>query len=151
MENSMTIPTQAGIRQRGASLLEALIGILIFSIGILALVGMQALAIKHMADAKYRSDAAYFANEIIGQMWVNRGANGANLVNYAYGGSGTPPAVIDGWVTSIQNGLPGVTAVSNRPIITVAGTTVTVTVRWQLPGGADVHRHVTMAYINSNT
>lgn len=141
----MSIPAKAGIRQRGATLLEALIGILIFSIGILALVGMQALAIKHMSDAKYRSDAAFFANEIIGQMWVNRGNLGTT---YAFGGSGTPPPAIDGWVTSIRNGLPGVTASANLPIITVVGTTVTVTVRWQLPGGADVHRHITMAYIN---
>lgn len=140
----MPFPAKAGIRQRGATLLEALIGILIFSIGILALVGMQALAIKHMSDAKYRSDAAFFANEIIGQMWVNR----ASLGTYAYAGAGAPPAAIDSWVTSIQNALPGVTAAANRPIITVAGTTITVTVRWQLPGGADVHRHITMAYIN---
>ena len=140
----MPFPSNAGTGQRGATLLEALIGILIFSVGILALVGMQALAIKHMSDAKYRSDAAFFANEIIGQMWVNRGSLGS----YAYVGTGTPPAAIDSWVTSIQNALPGVTAAANRPIIAVAGTTVTVTVRWQLPGGGDVHRHITMAYIN---
>ena len=146
MKYTMPFPAKAGIRQRGATLLEALIGILIFSIGILALVGMQALAIKHMSDAKYRSDAAFFANEIIGQMWVNRGSLGTT---YAFSGSGTPPAAINGWVTSIQNSLPGVTAAANTlPIIIVAGTTVTVTVRWQLPGGADVHRHITMAYIN---
>jgi type IV pilus assembly protein PilV len=144
MENSMSIPAQAGIRQRGATLLEALIGILIFSIGILALVGMQALAIKHMSDARYRSDASFFANEIIGQMWVNR----ANLGTYAFAGAGAPPVAIDSWVTSIQNALPGVTAAANLPIITVAGTTVTVRVRWQLPGGGDVHTHITMAYIN---
>ena len=140
----MSIPAKAGIRQRGATLLEALIGILIFSIGILALVGMQALAIKHMSDAKYRSDAAFLANEIIGQMWVNR----ASLGTYAYAGAGAPPLAIDSWVTSIQNALPGVTAAANLPIITVAGTTVTVTVFWKIPGGADVHRHITMAYIN---
>ena len=140
----MPFPAKAGIRQRGATLLEALIGILIFSIGILALVGMQALAIKHMSDAKYRSDASFFANEIIGQMWVNR----ASLGSYAFTGSGAPPAAINSWVTSIQNGLPGVTAAANLPIITVAGTTVTVTVRWQSPGGESVHSHITMAYIN---
>ena len=140
----MSIPAKAGIRQRGATLLEALIGILIFSIGILALVGMQALAIKHMSDAKYRSDAAFLANEIIGQMWVNR----ASLGTYAFAGAGAPPVAIDSWVASIQNSLPGVTAAANLPIIAVAGTTVTVTVRWQLPGGLDVHRHITMAYIN---
>jgi type IV pilus assembly protein PilV len=148
MEKTNSISMKSNAGQRGATLLEALIGILIFSVGILALVGMQALAIKHMSDAKYRSDAAFFANQLIGQMWVNRGVNGANLVNYAYAGSGAPPVVIDNWVTSIQNALPGVTAAANRPIVTVAGTTVTITVRWQLPGGSDVHRHTTMAYIN---
>ena len=144
MENTRTFAVNLNAAQRGATLLEALIGILIFSVGILALVGMQALAIKHMSDAKYRSDAAFFANEIIGQMWVNRGSLGS----YAYAGTGAPPAAINSWVTSIQNSLPGVTAAANLPIITVAGTTVTVTVRWQLPGGGDVHRHITMAYIN---
>lgn len=141
----MSIRAQAGIRQRGASLLEALIGILIFSIGILALVGMQALAIKHMSDAKYRSDAAFLANEIIGEMWVNR----TSLGSYHFPEGDPMPAAINSWVTSIQNALPGVTAAPNTlPIIIVAGTTVTVTVRWRLPGGADVHRHITMAYIN---
>jgi type IV pilus assembly protein PilV len=144
METSFSIQRSAGARQRGATLLEALIGILIFSVGILALVGMQALAIKHMSDAKYRSDAAFFADEIIGQMWVNR----ASLGTYSYAGTGAPPAAINSWVTSIQNALPGVTAAANLPIITVAGTTVTVTVRWQLPSGGDVHQHITMAYIN---
>ena len=144
MEKTMSITMKSNAVQRGATLLEALIGILIFSIGILALVGMQALAIKHMSDAKYRSDAAFFANEMIGQMWINRGSLGT----YAFAGAGAPPVAIDGWVTSIQNSLPGVTAAANLPIITVAGTTVTVTVRWQLPGGMDVHRHITMAYIN---
>lgn len=129
--------------QRGATLLEALIGILVFSTGILALVGMQALAIKQMSDAKYRADASFFANEIIGHMWVNRGS----LVSYAYDGTGSPPAALANWVTSIQSGLPGVTA-AVQPTVLVAGTTVTVTVRWQLPGASEVHRHITVAYIN---
>jgi type IV pilus assembly protein PilV len=143
MEKIISISLKSNAGQRGATLLEALIGILIFSIGILALVGMQALAIKHMSDAKYRSDAAFFANEIVGQMWVNRGSLGS----YAFSGSGAPPAAIDGWVTSIRNGLPGVTPAANLPIITVVGTTVTITVRWKLPDSS-VHSHVTMAYIN---
>ena len=58
--------------QGGVILIEALIGILIFSIGILALIGMQAAAMKNTTDAKYRSEAAFLANQIIGQMWVDR-------------------------------------------------------------------------------
>lgn len=144
MEKTVSIAMKSNAGQRGATLLEALLGILIFSVGILALVGMQALAIKYMSDAKYRSDAAFFANEIVGHMWVNRGALGS----YAYDGTGAPPVAIDGWVTSIQNGLPGVTAAANLPTITVAGTTVTVIVRWQIPGAADPHQHIMVAYIN---
>ena len=129
--------------QRGATLLEALIGILIFSVGILALVGMQALAIRHMADARYRSEASFFANEIIGRMWVNKG----NLASYAFSGTGSPPTAIENWVTTVQNTLPGVTAGANLPIIDSAGSRVTVTVRWQLPGASEGHQHVTVAYI----
>lgn len=132
------------VRQRGASLLEALIGILIFSVGILALVGMQALAIRQMSDAKHRSDASFYANEIIGHMWLNRGSLGS----YAYAGGGTPPAAIATWVTGVEGGLPGVTPALNHPTIAVAGTTVTVTVYWQLPGSPERHNHVTIAYIN---
>ena len=133
--------------QRGATLLEALIGILIFSVGILALVGMQALAIRHMADARYRSEASFLANEVISSMWVNKGSNLSTT--YGFSGSGTPPAAIDKWVTSIQSTLPGVSAGTNLPIIDVAaGNRVTVTVRWQLPGASELHQHITVAYIN---
>ena len=52
-------------------LIESLLAILIFSLGILALVGLQAAAVKQSADAKYRTEAALLANEIIGQMWVS--------------------------------------------------------------------------------
>ena len=144
MEQIMPNPAKPRLLQRGATLLEAMVGILIFSLGILALVGMQALAIKQVNDAKYRADASFFANQIIGEMWVNR----TNLATYAYDGSGSPPTPLTNWVTSVENGLPGVTAVANQPTVTVAGTTVTVTVSWQPPAATTPHSHVTIAYIN---
>ena len=133
------------LKQRGAMMLEALIGILIFSTGILALIGMQALSIAHVADAKYRADASFFANQIIAQMWVNR----ANLGNYAYPGTGTPPTEIQGWVTNIEGYLPG--SASNRPIITVDTATgqVQVEVRWRPPNAESVHNHRAIAVINN--
>ncbi|OGA22094.1 MAG: hypothetical protein A3I02_11155 [Betaproteobacteria bacterium RIFCSPLOWO2_02_FULL_67_26] len=143
----MTLPMKAKL-QRGAMMLEALIGILIFSAGILALIGMQALAIAHVADAKYRADASFFANEIIAQMWVDR----ANLANYEFAGSGTPPTAIQPWVDKITgttggNGLPG--AAANLPIIDVDTATgqVSVDVRWQPPNAQSAHTHRTIALI----
>ena len=50
--------------QSGVMLLEALIAILIFSLGILALIGLQATAISQSTDARYRSEAALLANDI---------------------------------------------------------------------------------------
>jgi len=49
-------------KQQGVMLLEALVGILIFSIGILAMLGMQAVGMRNTIDSKYRSEAAYLAN-----------------------------------------------------------------------------------------
>ena len=47
--------------QSGVMLLEALIGILIFSVGILAMVGMQAIAIRLSTDARDRAEASNLA------------------------------------------------------------------------------------------
>src|SRR5258705_5738015 len=48
--------------QRGGLLLEALIGILLVSIGILAVVALQASATKAVTEAKFRSDASFLAD-----------------------------------------------------------------------------------------
>lgn len=52
-------------------LLEALIAILIFSFGVLGLVGLQASMVKSTSDAKYRSTANYIAQQRIGEMWAD--------------------------------------------------------------------------------
>ena len=57
--------------QSGMGLLEALIGILIFSLGILALVAMQAGSVSTVADAQYRVEAVNLANRLLSQIWVN--------------------------------------------------------------------------------
>ncbi len=137
-------------QQSGAFLLEALIAILIFSMGILALVGLQAASISTVSEAKYRTDAAYHANRIIGEMWVDL----ANLATYACNPCTTSSgnANTQAWVADIQSsaerGLPGVTDLANQPSIAVNGNTVTVTLRWQVPRTNVVHNHVATAYIS---
>jgi type IV pilus assembly protein PilV len=56
-------------QQSGVMLLEALIAILIFSLGVLGIVGLQATAVSVTSDAKYRTDAGLLVNELIGEMW----------------------------------------------------------------------------------
>ena len=57
--------------QNGGFLLEALIGILIFSFGILGIVGLQAQAIRFTNESEYRAEAMYLANSLISQMWTD--------------------------------------------------------------------------------
>jgi type IV pilus assembly protein PilV len=134
-------------RQAGVMLLEALIALLIFSLGILAIVGMQATAIQDLGEAKYRSDAAFLANQVIADMW----SNSPQLNTYAWGGSGSAPAQIQDWVTTVYSRLPG--AANFPPTIAVgANNMVTVTVRWQQARdkstAAPPHRHTSVAYIS---
>jgi len=136
-------------------LLEALIAILIFSIGILAIVGMQATALQDLGEAKYRTEASFLANQVIAEMWGGIGSDpnqvAANLANYAYGGSGSPSATVADWVGQVQATLPG--AQDFPPTITVAAdNSVTVTVRWRAPREtgekAPPHSYTTVAYIS---
>lgn len=141
--------------QQGAALLEALIAILIFSIGILAIVGMQAAAIKDVTDSKYRTQAAFLANQLFSDVWTHA----VNASTYAYPGSGAVPSSLAPWMAEVQGttGLPSATTLP--PIITVTnataqGGTVTVQLRWQLPEeaskGLPAHNYTAIAAIYSN-
>lgn len=144
-------------RQQGSVLLEALIAVLIFSMGIIALMGLQAVSIKNSVDAKYRADAAYLANQIIGQMWVDR----SNLDAYAHypagancapTGAASALANVTNWLTQTTAALPGATGTKQQISVTtpLANTRqVTVTVCWQGPQEAAPHNFVATAQINT--
>lgn len=135
-------------RQRGISLLESLIAVLIFSIGILAIVSLQATSIKASTDAKLRADASFYASQIVAMMWVDS----ANIDAYALnagggacgpGGNASGNANVSNWITRLTdvtpitgnpNALPG--AVGLMQQINVVATAdplvkdVAVTVCW---------------------
>jgi type IV pilus assembly protein PilV len=135
-----------------------LIAILIFSIGILALVGMQATAINNVSDAKYRSTAGFMANQIVGTIWAKSSSvlSASNVwgaapdLNFctptACGGTASGPDAT-AWVSGVVAALPIPAGVS-APTITINGAQVTVTISWQPPRSAIVHRHSVSAFIN---
>lgn len=112
--------------QQGVVLLESLIAILIFSLGVLGIVGLQSSMIKSTSDAKYRSEASYIAQQAIGQMWAD---------------PDTPPGDL-GEAVDISALLPNGT----RTIVALAGGRYVVTVRWQIPGEA-AHNFTTIASV----
>ena len=145
-------------KNSGFMLLEALVAIVIFSFGVLALVGLQAVAVKVTSDAKYRSDAALLANQLIGQMWTsdrtqttlqtNFSSNPAGVGYLAWAGSSSTPAA-----GSVLQALPGAQAAPPTVVIAPVTATavptslVTITIFWQPPNDPDQHRYVTVAQI----
>jgi len=136
-KSKVAVPQSGGKHfQHGVMLLEALVGLLIFSIGILGLVGMQAVATKNVANAQFRSEAGFLADEILGQISVDQ----KNAASYATTGVTCPTSPsnqLQYWACRVAR-LPGAT--SYPPSITVtpgpAGTTsmtVRVVVRWKTP------------------
>lgn len=150
-------------------LLETLIAVLIFSIGVLALVGLQATAIKQVADAKLRSDASYLANQIISQIWVDR----SNLANYNFNTAGTDcsfsgnaaadlalggskPQALKDWFGSasspgtVWGSLPGTASTLGYVQIIADSPTglVTVTLCWRAPQETQIHNFRATALIS---
>ncbi len=128
---------QSSRSQQGVMLIEALVAILIFTLGIIALMGLQADSIAQVSQAKYRTDASYLANQIIGKMWVDQ----ANLSSYATAGY----AGRSDWDTLVASTLP-----SGAATIAVAGSQVTVTVRWKQPEDIVTHNFLAVANINAS-
>jgi type IV pilus assembly protein PilV len=116
-------------------LLEALVAILIFTIGVLAVMGMQVASINEVTQAKYRTDAAYLANQIIGRMWVDQ----PNLASYASTGAAGRAA----WDATVANTLP-----SGTGTIVVNGQQVSVTINWRMPSDIVTRRFLAVATIN---
>jgi type IV pilus assembly protein PilV len=143
----MTTHKSSGKSQGGVMLLEVLVAILVFSIGILAIVGLQGIAVRTATDARYRSDAAFLAGELMSQIWTDP----TNVSQYNYTGVGTVPARLAGWVARVNSRLPGGVA----PVVTYTanaqlGEVVDITVGWQLPGEPAAHQHQARMNVNLN-
>ncbi len=92
------------------AMMEVLVSILIFSFGVLGLIGLQASAINLSVDAEDRNRAALFASDIVSTMWLNDSVT-------------VTAAQLTTWQTNIANtagtGVPGGTVT----ITPVGGTT----------------------------
>lgn len=103
--------------QNGSVLIESLVALVIFSMGVLALVGLQSAMIKNSSDNRYRAEAQLIAQTHIANMM----AYGGDAANYI------TQVDKDKIKSQLPNGTLTFSALTN--------TMVTVTVGWQVPGG----------------
>ncbi|MBM3346035.1 MAG: type IV pilus modification protein PilV [Betaproteobacteria bacterium] len=156
----------ASRRQRGVFLIEALLGILIFSLGILALIGMQAAAISAQSDARYRIEAANLAEKMQNNIWLNVDRSSpanlsTSLANFSHneGGAncaftGTPSVdpLVTNWVTEVRaagSGLPNATTAMQQILVNTASfNRVTITVCWLPPRALSPSRYTIVTFVN---
>lgn len=103
--------------QQGVGLIEVLIAILIFSFGILGLVGLQARATQYSVSAEDMNRAALLANEASSMMW-NTGTVSLSA------------SAVAAWQAKVASaadgGIPAASAV-----ITVSGNVAEISITWK--------------------
>jgi type IV pilus assembly protein PilV len=130
-------------RQQGFSLLEVLVSVLVFSLGVLALVQLQATSMRMSTDARHRADAAFLADQLFARMLISLPLDAANFAHHAgeadclaAGGGGATHASALEWLAEVNDTLPGADANMQR-IEVGAGGQVTVHLCWRQGGNAN--------------
>ena len=122
----------------GVSLIEALVALLVLSIGLLGLANLQLTAIRNAHSAHMRSQASILAQDILDRMRANR----ANATAYNIDLSAAPPTGssvaekdLKAWLDNLASSLPE----GDGAVAVTAGspTTVTVTIQWNDSRGLD--------------
>ncbi len=127
-------------RARGYMLIEVLVSFVVFSVGVLALVGLQARMGRAQTAAKARADASYLANELVGVMWSDLGNLGsyANCAAYA--------RCLD-WQNKVAQSLPAGTGT----VVSVDASTGAVSIRIQWKQSSDdTHTYATTARVRAS-
>jgi type IV pilus assembly protein PilV len=125
------------IRSAGAFLLEALVALVVFSLGMLGLLALLAGALRASGSAQWRSEGADLAAAAIARMTTE---DGATLVTRYDATDG------DAYRALLQQAarLPGVSSTTNAPGVDIDDTAerrrVRVDVRWLAPGETTAHR-----------
>lgn len=126
MRNTSTTSVRSRRRAAaGFALIEALVALMIFAFGVLGIVGLQAAMTKSQTGSKFRADASYLAQQLIGTMWTDVG----NLSSYQTSSCAGHARCAD-WAGLVSQKLPS----SGYTVAVDAATgEVTIRITWSAP------------------
>lgn len=125
----------------GSALLEAIIAILLFSIGVTGALLLLGTAVQENSAAQYRGQAAMLIDSVIADMWTGERSQAGLLARFASTASG-----FKNWKDRVAASLPG--SAAKPPEIDVgADGTVTVRLYWRASGEGTFHQLVTVTRI----
>lgn len=137
--------TPAGFSvQRGFFLIEAMVAILIFALGILGLVAMGGTAVSSQSDAQYRTEASSLADAIaaqiaLGVVRTNEATKAASLANFAHQPTPVPTTVP---APCSFAGPPALTALTAPSVFPLLQRAANMTASPGLPGATDVNQQI---------
>lgn len=118
--------TQFRKQTRGMMMLEVLIALLIFTIGVLGMVKMQAVSTANSFNSEDRATAALLAEDLISELWAAKSA--AQPADFGpVGTSGT-------WLWRVNQALRN----GDGSGTTFSGNTVTIVITWNRQLGRNV-------------
>jgi type IV pilus assembly protein PilV len=133
----------------GYTLVEVMVALIVLSIGLLGVAGLQLVGLRGSLSAASRTQASYLADDIIDRMRANyvaaRGPDGSGLPNLQYQltmgatapGTATTDATaiadLNTWLTELQTLPSGQGSISVDPATNI----VTVTIQWVDTRGGD--------------
>ena len=62
-------------KQSGSFIIEALISLILFAIGLMGLLALSAQGLNQVGQSKARNDASYMVGELLSEMWVSANVN----------------------------------------------------------------------------
>jgi type IV pilus assembly protein PilV len=121
--------------QRGTTLIETLVALLVLSIGLLGVAALQVNALQSNQMAHVRSQASVLAYDLADRMRANRAAALAGLYNVAYGATPTGTNLyqldVQNWKAALANSLP-----SGDGELVLVGNVAVIRVSWTDRSGA---------------
>lgn len=122
--------------QQGVTLIEVLVAVIVLSIGLLGLAGLQSVGLTHNQSANFRSTATMMTYSILDSMRANRTEAMNGSYNITLGasipsGSSIAGQDLDNWLSELTLRLPAGTGAIN-----VDNNVVTVTIQWDDSRGA---------------
>ncbi len=89
-------------QQRGISMIEVMVAVLILAIGVLGIAALQAITLKNSGSSAARTQAALQAYSMMDIIRADRANIGSYNTNIYVAGDGGDPGTMAAWLTGLQ-------------------------------------------------
>jgi type IV pilus assembly protein PilV len=130
--------------RRGSLLVDALLALLLFSVGMLALLRLMSAALVESNNAQYRNQASQLASALVSSMWT--GDRSLASLQKRFGDQHAKD--YRDWLSKVQAVLPGTDRAALQPVVIIdAQRRVAITLQWQAPSDRSAHQLQVQAII----